>query len=64
MSSDVDAKTIKLTQDSLGKLIKKPALTDKLLKRPPFRFLHDIITNVSLKNFDRFKLNRYFCSGY
>ena len=57
MSSDVDAKTIKLTQDSLGKLIKKPALTDKLLKRPPFRFLHDIITNVSLKNFDRFKLN-------
>ena len=42
----MDAKIIKKTQDTLGKTIKKPALTEKLLSRPSFRFLHDIITEV------------------
>lgn len=46
MTEEVTPVVIKKTQDTLGKVIKKPPLHDKLLKKPPFRFLHDIITNV------------------
>ncbi|XP_075961245.1 TRAF3-interacting protein 1 isoform X1 [Anarhichas minor] len=37
---------VKKTQDTLGKVIKKPPLTDKLLTKPPFRYLHDIFSEV------------------
>ncbi|KAM9859419.1 TRAF3-interacting protein 1-like [Aulostomus maculatus] len=37
---------IKTTQDTLGEVIKKPPLTEKLLSRPPFRYLHDIFSEV------------------
>ena len=47
----VDAKIIKKTQDTLGRIVKKPPLTDKLLQKPPFRFLHDIVTSVSILMF-------------
>ncbi|XP_035670773.1 TRAF3-interacting protein 1-like isoform X3 [Branchiostoma floridae] len=45
MGDDLD-KVVKKTQDTLGKIVKKPPLTEKLLKKPPFRFLHDIFTEL------------------
>jgi len=42
-----DAVYIAATQDGLGKLISKPKMTEKYLKKPPFRFLHDIIMEVN-----------------
>lgn len=42
----MEAAVIRRTQDTLGKVIKKPPLTDKLLGKPPFRYLHDILSEV------------------
>ena len=43
----IDENVIKLTSETLGKVIKQVPLTDKLLSRPPFKFIHDIIKEVS-----------------
>lgn len=48
MADEVNPAVIKRTQDTLGKYVKKPNLTEKLLKKPPFRFLHDVFSAVSL----------------
>ncbi|KAM6129407.1 TRAF3-interacting protein 1 [Pterocles gutturalis] len=37
---------VRRTQESLGQVIRKPPLTDRLLSKPPFRYLHDVITEV------------------
>eukprot|EP00162_Nutomonas_longa_P012561 comp21147_c0_seq1/m.44801 comp21147_c0_seq1/g.44801 ORF comp21147_c0_seq1/g.44801 comp21147_c0_seq1/m.44801 type:complete len:541 (+) comp21147_c0_seq1:27-1649(+) len=44
--ASVDPAIIAKTQEVLGALIKKPSLTEKLLARPPFKYLMDIILAV------------------
>ena len=44
--ADLDS-LINAVKDRMGELIQKPKMTDKLLQKPPFRFLHDTITAVS-----------------
>ncbi|CAF1007188.1 unnamed protein product [Rotaria magnacalcarata] len=45
----VDSDIIKRTQDTLGQIINAPALTEKLLSRPPVQFLQDIVKAVMKK---------------
>eukprot|EP00965_Chrysotila_dentata_P134462 4446975-Pleurochrysis_carterae.AAC.1 len=35
------------TQAALGAIIRRPKLTPALLQKPPFRFLHDIVTETT-----------------
>lgn len=39
--------SLTLTQGLVGRLIIRPRLTEELLERPPFRFIHDIITEIT-----------------
>jgi hypothetical protein len=45
----IDASIIKKTQDTLGRIIQAPSLTEKLLNRPPVQFLQDITKSVGFK---------------
>ncbi|XP_068542273.1 TRAF3-interacting protein 1 isoform X2 [Anas acuta] len=37
---------LRQTREALGRVIRRPPLTDRLLSRPPFRYLHDLIAEV------------------
>ena len=43
----MDEAIIQQTQGLYGPLIKKPKMSDKLLKKPPFRFLHDVFSELT-----------------
>lgn len=41
-----DPAIVKKTQDTLGRIIQAPSLTEKLLSRPPVQFIQDIVKSV------------------
>jgi hypothetical protein len=46
MSEEALQAAIKGVQETLSKYVKRPPLSEKFLKKPPFRYLHDIVNAV------------------
>lgn len=47
-TGEVNPAVLRRTQELLGPYVKKPTLSEKLLRKPPFRFLHDVVNVVGL----------------
>ncbi|KAJ7344864.1 hypothetical protein JRQ81_000814 [Phrynocephalus forsythii] len=45
-SAAMQGSVVRRTQELLGRVIRKPPLTERLLSKPPFRYLHDVIGEV------------------
>nr|XP_056712511.1 TRAF3-interacting protein 1 [Euleptes europaea] len=43
----MEGSMVRRTQELLGRVIRKPPLTERLLSKPPFRYLHDVIGEVT-----------------
>uniref|UniRef100_A0A8D0LC56 TRAF3-interacting protein 1 N-terminal domain-containing protein n=1 Tax=Sphenodon punctatus TaxID=8508 RepID=A0A8D0LC56_SPHPU len=45
----MNGSVVRRTQEALGRVIRKPPLTERLLSKPPFRYLHDVIAEVRVR---------------
>lgn len=45
-AGEVNPAVLRRTQELLGPYVKKPVLSEKLLRKPPYRFLHDVVNAV------------------
>ena len=43
---EMSEETVQASKKLLGQIIKKTPLTEKLLSRPPFRYLHDLTMEI------------------
>jgi hypothetical protein len=53
----IDPAIIKKTQDTLGRIIQAPSLTEKLLNRPPVQFIQDIVKSVNFSFKSKYRLS-------
>lgn len=44
----IDAKVIKKTQETLGKVITKPPMSEKILARPTVQYMYDVLISVRI----------------
>lgn len=40
--------SVKKSADLLGRIVNKPPLTAKLLSKPPFRYIHDLFSELQI----------------
>lgn len=46
MAEDLDS-LVAIAKAKIGDIIQKPKMTEKLLSKPPFRFIHDTISAIT-----------------